>query len=493
MSTDPPATRSNYVDLGDADFHKGLSNLHIQMIALGGAIGTGLFLGVGSRLAVAGPALIVSYLVAGALIYAMMRALGQMVLYRPTTGSFVSYAREFVSDRWSFLTGWIYVALCATAGCVEIAAIGVYVNFWFPELPGWIPALAALVVIIGVNLLAVKAFGIIELGASGIKVVAIIIFLIVGVAAVVLAAFGRPLGESVAALQNLWTEGGFAPNGMLGIVLVMQGVVFSFSGVEIVATSAGETATPQRTIPQAIRGVVARILIFYVGSVAVLAVLMPWHRYTAEESPFVTALASLGVTSLGGVMNFIVLTAAISGLNATIYSTVRMLRNLAANSRAPRFANYMNRHGSPAGSLLALSAVFLLGVILISFAGAMAAFEIVLGGVAVFVLFGWITIFVSHLGYLRKVRAGEVTAPAFRAGGAAVDYVCLALLVGLALWMMFDTRNPHWYYSLCGAVILLGGLNIAYEIVRRRHPMPDSHLPIIPTPQHADPQKEHHA
>lgn len=183
-----------------------------------------------------------------------------------------------------------------------------------------------------------------------------------------------------------------------------------------------------------------------------------------------TALGSLGVTGLGGVMNFVVLTAAISGLNATIYATVRMLRNLAANKRAPKFANYMNRHGSPAGSLILLSAVFLLGVLLISFAGAMAAFEIILGSVAVFVLLGWITIFVSHLGYLRKVRTGEVPRPSFRAGGAVVDYICLALLGALALWMMLDMRNPHWYYSLGGAIILIGGLNIAYNIVRRRTP-----------------------
>ena len=465
-STAPPA----YVDAGDAGFKPGLSNLQIQMIALGGAVGTGLFLGVGSRIAQAGPALAISYILAGLVVYAMMRALGQMVLYRPTTGAFVSYAREFVSDRLSFFTGWIYVTLAAMIGCVEIAAVGVDVNFWFPDVPGWIPALLAIVFVIGVNLLSVRAFGVMELGAAGIKIISVIVFIIIGVIAILMAAFGRPLGESIASVTNLWEHGGFMPNGGLAIVLVMQGVVFSFSGVEIVANSAGEAKDPQRTMPKAIRSVMTRILLFYIGSVLILAMMLPFSDYSGDESPFVTALGSIGITGLSGVMNFVVLTAALSGLNATIYATARLLRNLSANKRAPEFTGKMSHRGTPVGALTVICGVLVIGVVLILFFGAMGAFELILGSVSVLILFGWITIFLSHLGFLRQVDQGLVPAPTFRAGGRVVDYICLALLGAMALWMLFNFTNPTWYYPPIAVAIVMVVLTIAYGIVRRKYP-----------------------
>jgi L-asparagine permease len=459
---------STFIERGDTGYQHSLSNLQIQMIAIGGAIGVGLFLGIGARLQAAGPALIVSYLVVGALVYALMRALGQMVLYRPTTGAFVSYAREFVSDRFAHLTGWIYVTLAALAGIAELAAIGVYVRFWLPGLPTWIPSLAAIVIIAGVNFLSVKAFGTIELAAAGIKVSAIILFIVTGLVAVLLTFFGRPVGQ--ADVTHLWSHGGFFPNGLWVVIVVMQGVVFSFSAVEIVGISAGEAKDPLKTMPKAINSVIIRIGLFYIGALLILSMLLPSQAYSGKESPFVTALASLGVTGLAGVMNFVVLTAAISGVNATLYAAVRLLRNLAANHRAPAITNRMSSRGVPVGALTSIGSVFLLGVLLIFFAGASDAFEIVLSAVAVFILFGWIAIFVSHLGFLRAVADGRVPEPVFRAGGRGVDLICLAFLGALALWMTLDTSNPHWYYSLIAAVALLGGLTLMYEFYARRHP-----------------------
>ncbi|MBK8867823.1 MAG: amino acid permease [Actinomycetales bacterium] len=464
--------QATFVERGDDGYHHSLSNLQIQMIAIGGAIGVGLFLGVGARLQSAGPALIVSYLIVGSLVYALMRALGQMVLYRPTTGAFVSYAREFVSDRFAHMTGWIYVTLAALAGIAELAAIGVYVKFWLPDLPTWIPSLVAIGVIAGVNFLSVKAFGTIELAAAGVKVVAIILFLITGLGAVLLTFFGRQVGQ--ASVSHLWDHGGFFPKGIWAVIVVMQGVVFSFSAVEIVGISAGEAKDPLVTMPKAINSVIVRIGLFYIGAILVLSMLLPSQQYSGKESPFVTALGSLGVTGLAGVMNFVVLTAAISGVNATLYAAVRLLRNLAANGRAPSVTNRMSSRGVPVGALTSIGTVFLLGVILIFFAGASDAFEIVLGAVAVFILFGWIAIFVSHLGFLKAVDAGRVPRPVFRAGGKRVDVLCLAFLGALALWMIFDTSNPHWYYALIGAVVLLGGLTLMYEYYSRKHPVTPS-------------------
>lgn len=464
-----PATGSIpvYEEPGDEGYHQSLSNLQIQMIAIGGAVGVGLFLGIGSRLAAAGPALVVSYLVVSVVIYLMMRALGEMVIYRPTTGAFVSYAREFVSDRLAYMTGWIYVVLAAMAGVAEVSALAVYVQYWWPEIPGWIPSMVAALTIVGCNLLSVRIFGHIEFWASAIKVTAILLFIAAGI---VLIFFGRVLDlDTEASVTHLWANGGFAPHGVLPLVIVMSGVVFSFSAIEIVGVSAGEAKDPAKAMPTAINSVVLRIAIFYIASILVLSMLLPAERYSGEESAFVTALASLNIPGLAGIMNFVVLSAAISGVNATLYAAVRLLRNLAAHGQAPKATVWVSQRGVPAGGLLTIGAVYLLGIVLIFFAGASHAFEVILGACAVFILFGWISIFLSHLGYRRAVSAGRVPQVDFKMPGAPyTDYLCLAFLLAVALYMMFDFSNPHWYYSLIAGALILGGTTLGYEVSRRR-------------------------
>ena len=456
-----------YRDRGDAGYKHSLGNFQIQMIAIGGAVGVGLFLGIGDRLATAGPALVLSYLVVSVVVYLLMRALGEMVVYRPTTGAWVSYAREFVSNRFAFITGWIYVFLAAIAGVGEISALAVYVQYWWPTIPGWIPSLVAALVIVAVNLLSVRLFGFVELWASAIKVLAIMLFLVAGLVLVVAGdVFGAP---TQASLRNLWAGGGFAPHGALPLVVVLAGVVFSFSAVEIVGVSAGEAKDPQASMPRAIRSVVLRIALFYIGSILVLSMLLPTAQYSGSESPFVTALASLNIPALAGIMNFVVLTAAISGVNATLYACVRLLRNLAAHGQAPRVTSTVSRRGVPSGALIAILGVYLAGIVMIYFLGASHAFEVVLSACAVFILFGWISIFVSHLGYRRAVARGDAHAVDFRMPGAPVtNWVCLVFLVAVAGYMMFDVRNPHWYYSLIAGVLILVGTNVGYEISRRR-------------------------
>jgi len=469
------AISTAYRDRGDAGYKHSLGHFQIQMIAIGGAVGVGLFLGIGQRLATAGPALILSYLVVSVVVYLLMRALGEMVVYRPTTGAWVSYAREFVSNRFAFITGWIYVVLAALAGVGEISALAVYVQYWWPGIPGWVPSLVAALVIVAVNLLSVRLFGFVELWASAIKVLAILLFL---VAAVVLVVAGDVFGAPTrASLSNLWANGGFAPHGVLPLVVVLAGVVFSFSAIEIVGVSAGEAKDPQKSMPRAINSVVARIAIFYIGSILALSVLLPTAAYSGAESPFVTALASLNIPALAGIMNFVVLTAAISGVNATLYACVRLLRNLAAHGQAPRVTSTVSHRGVPSGALITVLGVYLLGIVLIWFLGASHAFEVVLSACAVFILFGWISIFVSHLGYRRAVARGDAHAVGFRMPGAPVtNWVCLAFLVAVALYMMFDVRNPTWYYSLIAGVLILVGTNVGYELSRRRvarHGLPD--------------------
>lgn len=469
MPFDPkePATgpMPTYEDRGDEGYKKSLGNFQIQMIAIGGAIGVGPFLGIGQRLATAGPALVLSYLVVSVVVYLLMRALGEMVIYRPTTGAWVSYAREFVSDRFAYMTGWIYVVLAAVAGVGEIAALAVYVQFWWPEIPGWIPSLVAALVIVGCNLLSVKLYGFIETWAAMIKVLAILLFLIAGIILVVAGdIFNAP---TVASVSNLWSEG-FATSGVLALVVVMSGVVFSYSAIEIVGVSAGEAKDPERSMPRAINSVVLRIALFYIGSILVLSMLLPTAQYSGNESPFVTALGSLNIPALAGIMNFVVLTAAISGVNATLYACVRLLRNLAAHGQAPRVTATVSKRGVPSGALICLLGFYLLGIILIYALGAASAFEVVLSACAVFILFGWISIFVSHLGYRRKVARGEAHAVNFRMPGAPVtNYICLVFLIAVALYIMFDFSNPHWYYSLIAGVVIVVGTTIGFSASKR--------------------------
>ena len=437
MPFDPKAPATGpmpvYQERGDQGYKKSLGNFQIQMIGIGGAIGVGLFLGIGERLATAGPALILSYLVVSTVVYLLMLALGAPATESSTTGAWVSYAREFVGNRFAFMTGWIYVALSAVAGVGEIAALAVYVQFWWPEIPGWIPSLVAAMTIVGCNLLSVKLYGFIETWAAAI----------------------------------LWNQG-FAPSGALQLVVVMTGVVFSFSAIEIVGVSAGEAKDPEESMPKAINSVVLRIAIFYIGSILVLSMLLPTSEYSGEQSPFVTALSSLNIPALAGIMNFVVLTAAISGVNATLYACVRLLRNLAAHGQAPEVMSKVSHRGVPSGALLCIFVFDLFGIVLIYALGAADAFEVVLSACSVFVLFGWISIFVSHLGYRRQVDRGQVAPVHFKMPGAPVtNYVCLTFLVVLSLYIMFDFSNPHWYYSLLAGVLIIVATTVGYEFSKR--------------------------
>lgn len=472
---DSQRAEAAYTDRGDAGYKQSLGNLQIQMIAIGGAIGVGLFLGVGQRLHDAGPALLVTYFVVSVVVYLLMRALGELVIYRPTTGGWVSYAREFVSDRYAFMTGWAYVTLSAVAGVGEIAALAVYVQYWWPSIPGWIPSLVAALSIVGVNLLSVQLFGHVEAWAAGIKVLAILLFIAAGL---VLVVAGDVFGASTtASVSNLWSHGGFAPHGVVQLVVVLTGVVFSFSAIETVGISAGEAKDPARSMPRAINSVIVRLAVFYLGSILVLSMLMATDAYSGSQSPFVTALGSLHIPALAGIMNFVVLTAAISGVNATLYGCVRLLRNLAAHGQAPAYTAKVSSRGVPSGALLSILGLYLVGILAIRVLGAQDAFEVVLSASAIFVLFGWIAIFVAHLGYRRAVARGEAQPVDFRLPGAPfTTWFCIVFLAGVGLYMMFDVTSSTWYDSLAAGVLMVVGSTIGYEVSRRRvarHGLPD--------------------
>jgi L-asparagine permease len=449
----------------DAGYHHDLRPRQLQMIAIGGAIGTGLFLGAGGRLASAGPGLFLIYGICGGFVFLILRALGELVLHRPSSGSFVSYAREFFGEKAAFVAGWMYFLNWSMTGIVDSTAIASYFHYWtaFHVIPQWALALIALVAVVAVNMISVKAFGELEFWAALIKVLALMTFLVVGT--IFLA--GRYQIEGVDTGLSLWANhGGFLPTGVLPLVLVTSGVVFAYAAVELVGTAAGETAEPEKVMPRAINSVVARIAIFYVGSVALLALLLPYTAYKEHESPFVTFFSKIGFGGAGSLMNVVVLTAAFSSLNAGLYSTGRILRSLAMNGSGPKFTARMSKNGVPYGGILLTSMVGLFGVALNAVKPGQA-FEIVLNIAALGVMAAWATIVLCQIRLYRATKAGSMQRPRFRMPLAPYSgYATLAFLAGVLVLMMIDDRRGPWIIGTIavGIPALVGG----WYLVRHR-------------------------
>ncbi|MGW7489028.1 amino acid permease [Streptomyces sp. NPDC054786] len=399
-------------DSGDQGYRKGLKARHIKMMAIGTAIGTGLFLGTGGRLAQAGPALLLSYVICGLFAYFVVRALGELILYRPSSGSFVSYAREFFGEKGAYIAGWMYFLNWTTGGIADITAAALYAHYWgmFTDIPQWVLALLALAIVLSVNLISVKIFGELEFWFALLKVVAISAFLVVGV---FLLLKQHEVGGYTPGAATMLGHGGLFPNGVIPVIFVMQGVVFAYSGVELVGITAGETAQPHLVVPRAVNSIIWRIALFYIGAVLVLVLLMPWQEYSGNESPFVTVLTAVGAPAAGDVMNFVVLTAALSSLNSGLYSTGRILRSMAMNGSAPGFAERMSRSQVPYAGILCTAAVCVLGV-WINYVVPQRAFEIVLNISSLGAVSTWSIIMLCHLAFVRRAKAGLVERPAFR-------------------------------------------------------------------------------
>ncbi|ALV41311.1 L-asparagine permease [Pseudarthrobacter sulfonivorans] len=468
-----------------AGYKKGLSNRQVQMIGIGGAIGTGLFLGAGGRLASAGPILPVVYAVCGIFAFFVLRALGELVLHRPSSGSFVSYAREFYGEKAAYVSGWVYAISWALTAIVDITAIAVYFHYWtsFSSVPQWVLALAALAVVTAVNLISVKVFGELEFWFSVIKVGALVIFLLVGG---IFFAGNFPVAGHSPGFSLITDHGGLLPNGLLPAVVIVQGIVFAYAGIDLIGVAAGETKNPDKVMPKAVNAVIFRIAIFYVGATVLLALLLPFNAYKAGESPFVTFFAAIGVPGAGDVMNFVVLTAALSSLNAGLYSTGRIYRSMAQTGAAPRFMEKMSKGGVPYGGILFTAAITLLGVGLNAVVPAMA-FEIALNATALAILCTWATIILCQLKLFRLAQRGVLKRPSFRMLGAPwTSYLTLIFLGGVLILMLFDF--PVGTYTIASLAIFIPALIAGWFAVRKRvnelalvHP--GSHtLPVISSP-----------
>ncbi|GAA3646113.1 amino acid permease [Nocardioides ginsengisoli] len=447
------------LDAEQVGYKQTLGRRHVQMIAIGGAIGTGLFLGSASRLHSTGPALLFSYAFVGVIAYFLMRALGELVLHRPTSGAFVSYMREFYGEGAAYITGWMYWLNWALTGIAELSAVGLYMQYWFPNLPAWITVLIALAVVLAINLLSARAFGEFEFWAAILKVAAIVVFLVVGLV-VVVGTFD--IGGHQAGVQNLWSNpGGFWPASggfnWYGPILVMSGVIFAYAAIEMVGVAAGEMEDAQREVPKAVNAVIMRIGVFYCGSILLLVCMLPTSEFVAGISPFVTVFDRLGLNWMGAAIQVILIVAAMSSLNSGLYSTGRVLRSLGMSKQAPGFTLKMSASGVPWAGIAMTSVVYVFGALLNALAP--DAFEIALEAAAIGVIFTWASIFLCQIRLRRLTDRGVIPPSPFPAPWSPwtsiVGLVFLALVVvGMAIsgWQ----ASPYFWHKTNFIVVVIG-------------------------------------
>jgi L-asparagine permease len=449
----------NSLDAEQVGYKQSLGRRHVQMIAIGGAIGTGLFLGSASRLHSTGPALLLSYAFVGVIAYFLMRALGELVLHRATSGAFVSYMREFYGEKAAYVTGWLYWLNWALTGIAELSAVGLYVQHWWPTMPTWITVLIALVVVLVINLLSARAFGEFEFWAAVAKVGAIIVFLVVGI---VVVGLRLDIGGHRAGLSNLWRNpGGFWPASgdfaWYGPILVMSGVVFAYAAIEMVGIAAGEMENAKVEVPKAVNAVIFRIAVFYCGSILLLVSMLPTSDYKSGISPFVTIFSRMGLSWMADLIQAVLIVAAMSSLNSGLYSTGRVLRSLGMAKQAPAFTLKMSKSGVPWAGIVFTSVVFIFGAVLNALTP--DAFEIALEAAAIGVLFTWGTIFVCQLRLRRLSDTGIIPASSFQAPGSPwTSYVGLAFLVLVLLGMAVSgwKASPYFWHKTDFVVIIVG-------------------------------------
>lgn len=389
---------------------RSLKDRHIQMIALGCAIGTGLFYGSAGAIQLAGPAIMLSYFIGGVFIYLVVRALGEMAVYHPVSGSFSTYAYKYWGDFAGFLSGWNYWFNYVAISMAEISVVGIYMNFWFPDLPAWVTGLILFIIVNAINLTHVKAFGEIEFWGALVKVIAISLMIIFGLFIII---FHVNFGTHPIGINNLFDYGGFFPNGLHGVLLSFVLVTFAFGGTELIGITAGEAENPSKTIPKAINLIIGRILIFYVGSMFILVSLYRWDQVGLSGSPFVEIFMNLGITGAASILNVIVLTAVFSTYNSCLYSNARMLHGLALQRNAPPFLCKLNKHGVPYLAVFT-SSLFVMIVVFITVVVPTGIFNYVMAIATVAALINWVMILITQIKFRQSLDKDKLARLTYR-------------------------------------------------------------------------------
>jgi AAT family amino acid transporter/D-serine/D-alanine/glycine transporter len=391
-----------------------------------------------------------------------MRALGELLTYRPVAGSFASYAEEFVGPFAGFVTGWSYWFMWVVTAMAELTAIGIYVHFWLPDVPQWLPGLCALAILYGTNTLAVRVYGELEFWFALLKIITILGLILSGL--VVIFFKVGALGAT-ASFSNLWTHNGFMPFGLLGVLLTLQIVMFAYSGVELIGVTAGEAENPEVVLPRATNSIIFRILLFYVGALIVIMSLVPWDELNPDMSPFVMMFDKMGIPGAASIINIVVITAAASSCNGGIFSTGRMLYALALRGQAPKALGQLSKRHVPVAGVHLSVAVMLIGVIL-NYVVPKEVFTWVTSIALIGTLWTWIIIMYAHKNYRRAVTEGRARAVGYRMPGW--PFANWAVIIFLLLVAAMFALDPDTRVALYVAPFWFGLLGIAYSRLERR-------------------------
>ena len=430
---------------------RGLKNRHVQLLAIGGAIGTGLFLGSGRSIHLAGPSILFAYIITGIICFFVMRALGELLLSNLNYHSFVDFVYDYLGNGAAFITGWTYWFCWISVGMADLTAAGLYIQYWIPNIPQWLPSLIVLVILLIMNLTAVKLFGEMEFWFALIKVVAILALIVIGIF-MIITGFSTDAGAS--SFANLWSHGGLFPNGINGFILSFQMVVFAFAGIELVGLTAGETERPEHVIPKAINNIPIRIIIFYIGALIVIMSIYPWNSINPDKSPFVQVFAAVGIAAAASIVNFVVLTSAASACNSAIFSTSRMVYSLAKEENAPESMKKLTSSQVPSNATMFSAIVILISVIL-NFVMPEGVFVLITSISTFCFIYIWAVIVICHMRY-RKTNPELAAKSKFKMPlYPIINYIILAffafILVVLAL--NNETRvalfvTPVWFIVL---------------------------------------------
>ncbi|MCO8087635.1 MULTISPECIES: amino acid permease [Acinetobacter] len=437
-----------------SQLQRGLKNRHIQLIAMGGAIGTGLFLGSAQVIQSAGPSIILGYAIGGLIAFLIMRQLGEMIVHEPVAGSFSHFAYRYWGKFPGFLAGWNYWILYILVAMTELTAVAKYINYWWPHIPAWSSVLFFFIVITLINLGNVKFYGESEFWLAIIKVAAVVSMIIFGLYLLLTAD-----ANSTASFSNLWSHGGFFPHGFEGLFFMLAFLMFAFGGIELIGMAAAEAQDPKKTIPKAINQVVFRILIFYVGSLTILLSLVPWNQLELgglDKSPFVMIFSQLGIGWAAHLLNFIILTAALSVYNSGMYANSRMLFGLAQQGNAPKVFLKVNKQGVPIPAVL-FSALLIFGCVLLNYFVPEDALSHLIYIVVGALVLNWTMITLTHLKFIQAMKnSGQTTS--FPALWSPVGNVIVLLFIATILYIMWTQGFSESVYMIPVWIVLMWGL-----------------------------------
>lgn len=449
---------------GERHLRRNLTNRHIQLIAIGGAIGTGLFMGSGKTISLAGPSIIFLYMIIGFMLFFVMRAMGELLLSNLEYKSFSDFAADLLGPWAGYFTGWTYWFCWVVTGIADVVAISAYAQFWFPGLSEWASSLAVVLVLLSLNLATVKMFGEMEFWFAMIKIVAIVALIVVGLV-MILMHFQAPSGTE-ASLTHLWNNGGWFPKGLSGFFAGFQIAVFAFVGIELVGTTAAETKDPEVSLPRAINSIPVRIIMFYVFALIVIMSVTPWDSVVPDKSPFVELFILVGLPAAASIINFVVLTSAASSANSGVFSTSRMLYGLAQEGAAPKSFSQLSKRAVPATGLTFSCVCLLGGVVLIYLIpNVMTVFTLVTTVSAILFMFVWTIILCSYLAYRKRSPDLHAISIYKMPLGKLMCWVCMAFFVFVLVLLTLeaDTRQalmvtPLWFIIL-GVCWLFVGKN----------------------------------